>query len=111
MVRNASDFRPVANTKPVARGLAPVGLRSGPISGSPRVPGWRVLRTPTGASPLATMGHSQPTLAKHRPTSEVGAICMLIGRDRSHGSIVRFRVRAQTFPISAATAFPTRKAP
>lgn len=62
------------------------------------------------ASKLAPTG-SACTLANPRATSEVGAICMLIGKDRSHGSIVRLRVREQTESISAATAFPTRKAP
>ena len=44
----------------VARGLAPVGLRSGPktshreSSGTTRVPDLRLLRSRTGASPLAT---------------------------------------------------------
>ncbi|PVZ61448.1 hypothetical protein C9422_03190 [Pseudomonas sp. B1(2018)] len=48
----------VARTKPafVARGLAPVGSRSGPNahSGKPRSSGLRLLRSRTGASPLAT---------------------------------------------------------
>lgn len=34
---------------------------------------------------------------------------MLIGKDRSHGSIVRSGHREQTFSISAVTAFSTRK--
>jgi hypothetical protein len=51
------------------------------------------------------------TLVNLCATSEVGAICMLIGKDRSHASIVRFWLREQTCSISAATASPIRKAP
>src|SRR5690606_12961448 len=51
------------------------------------------------------------TVANPRPTSEAGAICMLIGKDRSHGSIVRSWRPEQTCPISAATAFATRTPP
>jgi hypothetical protein len=36
---------------------------------------------------------------------------MLIGRDRSHGSIVRPGVREHTETLSAAPAFTTRKPP
>ncbi|KAA0994297.1 hypothetical protein FQ192_13240 [Pseudomonas sp. ANT_J12] len=41
---------------PVARGLAPVGLRSGPavFSDTPHLQLLRLLRSRTGASPLAT---------------------------------------------------------
>ncbi|MVW85337.1 hypothetical protein EI969_05135 [Pseudomonas sp. PB101] len=71
--------------------------------------------TPRGAlrfiaSRLAPTG-SACTLANPHPTSEVGAICMLIGRDRSHGSIVRFRGPEQTGPLSAIMAFTTRNTP
>ncbi|MNI27755.1 hypothetical protein D3C73_815060 [compost metagenome] len=47
------------------------------------------------ASKLAPTG-SACTLANPRPTSEVGTICTLIGRDSSHGSIVRFPGPEQT---------------
>ncbi|HCS43680.1 MAG TPA: hypothetical protein DIW52_12755, partial [Pseudomonas sp.] len=63
-------------------------------------------------SSLATKAElPRSTLANLRPTSEVGAICMFIGKDRSQGSIVRFRGPEQTDCLSAATAFPKRKAP
>ena len=50
-------------------------------------------------------------LANPRPTSEVGAICTLIGRDRRHGSIVRSGVDEQTETLIAVTAFITRELP
>ncbi|CAI8797255.1 hypothetical protein EMIT0196MI5_10326 [Pseudomonas sp. IT-196MI5] len=83
----------------MARGLAPVGLRSRPIiqvtsvaSGTPGLPDLRLLRSRTGASPLATSAsislnigasvhHFTPhiffTLANHRLSlSQVRSICV-----------------------------------
>jgi len=67
-------------------------------------------REQTERRPAAPTG-SACTLAKPGATSEVGAICMLIGRDRSHGAIVRFRGAEQTETLSATQAFTTRKTP
>ncbi len=63
------------------------------------------------ASRLAPTEGTRATLANRWPTSEVGTIWMLIGRDRSHGSIVRPGVREHTETLSAAPAFTTRKPP
>ena len=74
----------VVESELVARGLAPVGLRSSPspftifvcvLSGTLNQADLRVLRTRTGASPLATDKppcHNKPVKpVRHRPSSAV----------------------------------------